>query len=144
MNSDLGLTLKHFRETKGLSQTNVAKSLTISRQAISRWENNRGYPDIDNLIELANLYDVSVDQLLGHSTEFKKPELTESELIQLTHSLSDTSSDNSLALILIIVVSSIVAPLGFILSPLILKLNKKRNAHYKIIIVLTIHCLYTL
>lgn len=61
--------------------------------------------------------------------------LTENEL---THSLADTSSDNSLVLILIIVVSSIATPLGFILGPLILKLNSKENTHYKIIIVLSI------
>ena len=61
----LHIRLKHFRNLKGLSQTEVAEKLGLSRQAISNWEANKSYPDLDNIVLLSKLYDVSVDELLG-------------------------------------------------------------------------------
>lgn len=48
----LGEKLRDARIENSFSQEYVARKLKISRQAISRWENNRGYPDIDNWIEV--------------------------------------------------------------------------------------------
>lgn len=60
----LAKQLKFHREQAGLSQTGLAEKLNISRQSVSKWENDRGYPDIDNLILLSQLYDISIDDLL--------------------------------------------------------------------------------
>lgn len=64
--------LKYYRNKSGLSQATVAKELKVSRQAISKWENGRGYPDIDNLILLSNTYKVSIDQLLKEIEEVQE------------------------------------------------------------------------
>lgn len=64
--------LKESRISKGLSQAYVAQTLNVSRQAISKWENNRGYPDIDNLISLSELYQVSIDELLHENKQLKE------------------------------------------------------------------------
>ena len=60
----LAKQLKFQREQAGLSQTRLAEKLNISRQSVSKWENDRGYPDIDNLILLSQLYDILIDDLL--------------------------------------------------------------------------------
>lgn len=53
-----------LRKAAGLSQDEVANRIGVSRQAVSKWERAEAAPDTDNLIALANLYNVSVDELL--------------------------------------------------------------------------------
>lgn len=65
---DISRQLKKARLEKGYSQSDVAKKLNISRQAISRWENGLAYPDIENLKLLGDIYDLSFDELLGKET----------------------------------------------------------------------------
>ena len=61
---NLSEKLKNAREKAGLSQKDVAEALNISRQSVSKWETGKAYPDIDNLIILSELYNVSVDYLI--------------------------------------------------------------------------------
>ena len=58
MTLTLAEKLKSARENAGYSQSQVAERLNISRQAVSRWENGRAYPDIDNLVVLSEIYKV--------------------------------------------------------------------------------------
>lgn len=60
----LGENLKRLRTEKGLSQEEVAGQLFLSRQTVSKWENNQAEPGVENLKALARLYGVSLDQLL--------------------------------------------------------------------------------
>ena len=53
----LGEKLKETRQSKGLSQSTVAEHLSISRQSISKWENNSSYPDLDNLVRLLSSFE---------------------------------------------------------------------------------------
>mgnify|MGYP002547511191 CR=1 FL=1 len=62
---DFGLRLKQLREKHNLSQSQVAKRLGITRAAISSYENNIPLPSVNVLAELALLYRVSTDYLLG-------------------------------------------------------------------------------
>lgn len=61
----LGENLKRLRTEKGLSQEEVAGQLFLSRQTVSKWENNQAEPGVENLKALAKLYGVTLDQLLG-------------------------------------------------------------------------------
>lgn len=65
MNIEIANRLIKLRKENGYSQEQLADALNISRQAISKWERGEASPDTDNLIELAKLYGVSVDYLLG-------------------------------------------------------------------------------
>ena len=47
-----------------LTQEQVAEDIKVTRQTISNWENERSYPDIMNVIDLSNLYSLSLDDLL--------------------------------------------------------------------------------
>lgn len=64
-----GKNFKHYREKNGLSQDDLAKKLNISRQAISKWENDWNVPDISNLEELCKLYNITMDELLNADIE---------------------------------------------------------------------------
>ncbi|MBR3805596.1 MAG: helix-turn-helix transcriptional regulator [Clostridia bacterium] len=61
----LGERLKMYRRQTGLSQEKIAEMLGVSRQAVTKWELGQTTPSSDNLIALANLYDVSLDELIG-------------------------------------------------------------------------------
>lgn len=62
---DFGEQLKELRKSKNLTQEQAAELLGISKQSVSRWENNSTYPDILFLPTLASFYGVTVDRLLG-------------------------------------------------------------------------------
>lgn len=64
MNVDIAERLAKRRREAGYSQENLAEKLGVSRQAISKWERSESSPDTDNLIALAKLYGVSLDDLL--------------------------------------------------------------------------------
>ena len=60
----LGETIKESRTRCNMSQEFVAESLGISRQAVSKWESGASDPSTSNLIALAKLFGVSVEELL--------------------------------------------------------------------------------
>ncbi|WP_459501898.1 helix-turn-helix domain-containing protein [Bacillus sp. C1] len=71
---NLGPQLKKFRESKKFSQEDVARKVGVTRQAVYKWESNKSYPDIENLILLSKLYEVTIDELI------KEPEDVSEEL----------------------------------------------------------------
>lgn len=64
MNVDMAKRLADRRRNAGLTQEALAEKLEVSRQAVSKWERSESSPDTDNLIALADLYGVSLDELL--------------------------------------------------------------------------------
>ena len=65
MNIEIANRLVELRKKNGLSQEELADKLGLSRQAVSKWERAESSPDTDNLICLAKLYNVSLDDLLN-------------------------------------------------------------------------------
>ncbi|EOU1910363.1 helix-turn-helix transcriptional regulator [Clostridium perfringens] len=63
--SDINLKVLELRKMKGISQLELANILGISFQSISKWENGISMPDIILLPKIAQIFNVSVDQLLG-------------------------------------------------------------------------------
>lgn len=63
----IGEKLSKLRKENGISQEQLAEKLNISRQAISKWENNETLPDTENLIAIAKLFNVSIDDLVGNN-----------------------------------------------------------------------------
>ena len=62
----LSENLQRLRREKGLSQEDVAQKLFVSRQSVSKWENGNAEPGVENLKALANLYGVTLDELVGN------------------------------------------------------------------------------
>ena len=75
----MGEFISILRKEKGLTQTELAEKLNISNRTVSKWENGDGYPDITILPELADIFEVSVDELL--SGERKTVEISETPII---------------------------------------------------------------
>ena len=61
----LNENLKQLRKSKGLSQEELAIRLNVVRQTISKWEKGISVPDADMLIKIADIFEVSVSELLG-------------------------------------------------------------------------------
>ena len=67
MNIKTANRLCELRKAHNLSQEELASKLGVSRQAVSKWERSESSPDTDNLIQLAALYNISLDELLNGS-----------------------------------------------------------------------------
>lgn len=68
MSSTLGKNIKTFRKNKGFTQEELAELLSVTPQAVSKWESGSGLPDVSMLIPLAQILGVSTDALLGYDT----------------------------------------------------------------------------
>ncbi len=83
--------LKSLRLQSGYSQEQLAEMLNVSRQAITKWETAAGLPDIENIIAIANLFDVSIDELLARKfdpaqqPDFLYESVTEYDIAERKH-----------------------------------------------------------
>ena len=65
MNDNFGAILRELRLEKGLSQTGLANSLSVSKGIISMWENGKREPTLFYLTKVADFFNVSLDYLAG-------------------------------------------------------------------------------
>ena len=56
--------IKKYRLDNNLTQEEFAAKLFVTRNAVSKWENNNGYPNIDTLKDIAKLLNITIDELL--------------------------------------------------------------------------------
>lgn len=63
------MNLKELRKAHRYTQEEVAEKISVSRQAVAKWENGETVPDINNCIALAELYGVTLDDLVNHSKQ---------------------------------------------------------------------------
>lgn len=75
---NIGEKIKDCRMKAGLSQEQLAEKLHVSRQAVTKWENGRGIPDIANLIALSDEFNMSLDELLKEDGQVKKKIISDS------------------------------------------------------------------
>lgn len=81
--------LKLYRERESLSQEQLAEKIYVTRQTISKWENDKTYPDIHNLIALSTLFDITLDELI------------KGDLVKMKHSV-DVDKMNKWAWVMLI------------------------------------------
>ena len=81
--------LTQARKAAGLTQADVAARLDVSRQAVSRWESGQSKPSTEKLLELANIYDVSLDWLCN--------EAADGNLYEAVKSAEDDGTNNATA-----------------------------------------------
>ncbi|AGY80848.1 MULTISPECIES: helix-turn-helix domain-containing protein [Carnobacterium] len=134
----LGERLKESRVNKGFSQGDVAEYLNISRQSISKWENNNSYPDLDNLVKLSTYYEVSIDELLKENQNLKKKiEINELEIEESNKKIDsiwrNTEKDEGLILLILAFMGCLIAPFGLFVAPIVMKRNKKTNTLHKFV-----------
>lgn len=75
-----GTRLQALRKARGFTQDSIAEKLNVSAQAVSKWENDMTSPDMDTLVKLAEIFDVTLDELMGRAVKktvyLAKPEET--------------------------------------------------------------------
>lgn len=133
----LGQKLKDLREKNQLTQADVSERLCISRQSISKWENDKGYPDLDNLVELSNLFKISVDELLKENDENTYYAQNE----KISHTMNNVL-DEWIFLLFLALLLSLISPLGIILLPVVVYRNKRNQQFHKTINVACVLCLF--
>lgn len=72
-----GEKLQKLRKEAGLSQEELACQLGVSRQAISKWERDSGYPETDKILRMGKMFHVSLDYLLGDDESSSAPDTSE-------------------------------------------------------------------
>lgn len=75
---NLGEKIKECRKQAGFSQEQLAERLNVSRQAITKWETNKGIPNIANLIAISDEFGLSLDELIKDDVAVKKKIITDS------------------------------------------------------------------
>ena len=70
-----------LRTQRGMSQDDLAEKLEVSRQSVSKWETAQSTPDLDKIIKLADLFGVSVDELVREGERPQPPEPPEAKVI---------------------------------------------------------------
>ena len=77
----LGQRIQELRKQRGMSQEALGDALGVSRQAVSKWEGDNGIPELDTLIAMSRLFEVTVGQLLGveEAAEQKRETVNEPE-----------------------------------------------------------------
>ncbi len=85
MNIKLADRLVALRKENGYSQEVLAEKLGLSRQSISKWERAEASPDTDNLIALAQVYNMTLDELLGNDESAPKKETKVKEKTPMTN-----------------------------------------------------------
>lgn len=64
--------LKSIRKQAGMSQEQLAEKLGVSRQAVTKWETDAGIPDIENVMAISALFNISIDDLLSNEKAAKQ------------------------------------------------------------------------
>lgn len=72
--------IKKYRKLRNFSQEELAEKIYVSRQTISNWENGKSYPDIDNLIRLSSLFEISLDTLIKGDVDLMKKKLSSHDM----------------------------------------------------------------
>ena len=93
-----GQRLAALRKEKGLTQSDIADKVGITAQAVSKWENDQASPDIDILIKLSEIFDISLDELLGKEKVSvslnEKPTKKDINKMVLKISVNEVNGDN--------------------------------------------------
>ena len=96
MNIETANRLLQYRKQHGLSQEALAEKIGVSRQAISKWERAEASPDTDNLILLADIYGVSLDELLkGENTTEEETETKQTAEPKQSEETATPENDNT-------------------------------------------------
>lgn len=94
---DFNNRLYQLRKQKGLSQEELANRLNVSRQTVSKWEVGDSTPDMEKLIAMSVLLDVSLDKLvMGKEDAPQNPTVTKSEFVTVLNEkvLTDKNKEN--------------------------------------------------
>lgn len=137
-----GEKLKKLRSDNELTQDELAEKIFVTRTAISKWETDKGYPSIDSLKQLSNLFGVSIDELISDADVENKRLLDDKKskrfyilamvCLALTSAFTITYYFTKISLLY---VGSILSVIGYIVFGLLSKPNYKKMASRRALII---------
>ena len=77
---ELGKQIKMHRQELHLSQEELANRIYVSRQTVSNWENDKSYPDVNSLVLLSEIFQISLDNLIKGDIEVMKDVIQKEEI----------------------------------------------------------------
>jgi hypothetical protein len=80
---ELGKQIKKHRQEVQLSQEKLANRVYVSRQTISNWENDKSYPDVNSLVLLSEIFQISLDNLIKGDIEVMKDVIQKEEIVKM-------------------------------------------------------------
>lgn len=80
----IGSTLKYYRQRQRMTQKQVAEKLHVTPQTISKWERDKSYPDIEQLVALSELFHVNINRLVTKPKPSLLDYLTDSQNLRNT------------------------------------------------------------
>jgi len=78
-NMIFGERVKKEREKRSWSQTDLAEKIHVSRQSVSKWETGKNYPSIEVIIDLSDLFGITIDEILRSDHELKAKVIRDSK-----------------------------------------------------------------
>lgn len=82
---ELGKQIKKYRQENELSQEELADRIYVSRQTISNWENDKNYPDVNSLLLLSEVFQISLDELIKGDIDRMKEIINKEEVSKFNH-----------------------------------------------------------
>lgn len=79
---ELGKQIKKYRIENELSQEELANKIYVTRQSISNWENDKTYPDVNSLVLLSEIFQVSIDELIKGDLNKMKETIKKEEILK--------------------------------------------------------------
>ena len=68
----IGKTILNVRKEKGMSQEEFGELFHVTRQTVSNWENEKNYPDLNTLVTMSDMFEISLDKLLKEDKQMVK------------------------------------------------------------------------
>lgn len=105
---EIGKQLKNARLQSGMTQEKVAEKINVSRQTISNWENEKSYPDIRSVVELSELYFISLDVLLKGDEKMLEHLEESTDIVKSNKKLLEAIIVNILIVILLLTLNMFI------------------------------------
>lgn len=104
---ELSKQIKKYRLEANLSQDDLAEKIFVSRQTISNWENDKSYPDVNSLLLISEVFQISLDNLIKGDVERMRKEIDEQERLRFR-------KDSIISTILLLAVILSTVPLAML------------------------------
>lgn len=130
MKKTLGMMIAELRKEKGMTQLELAEKMGVTDKAVSKWERDLSCPDINSLPNLAEILEVSVDELMQIKKEAENPKQFPKEIMDLI--LKAVPLAMGVAVVVLSVIDELPVQSGFIMLGLgmfcvgIVLLNEKK------------------
>ena len=111
----IGSFLKELRKEKGITQVELAEMLYVSGRTVSRWETGTNMPDISLLVDIAEIFDVSIPEIINGE---RKSEIMEKEVKETVLKLTDYSEAINQKIkgrLLILTIIAIIGMIAFVI-----------------------------